>query len=427
MARSLPALPSALTLPSGLRVRFGDVGKREPRDREAPPRTQVASALALCEGRLFDAGSGAPVDAWDLSLGDVHVLTAVLARSGLVAETPTRIACENCGAPLEVAPSEHVELGPFLDGELADPELDAPFDFARTHRIPATITPSGLARTARLAPRSAREAKLLVDATSSVALSPALVTALGIVALGKERRAQAIARALARAGDRVWTELGHLWERAHYSPRLFAQVFCACGARNELLAPADRELDRIAPELPTEREGAPAGFPSDAEFDRLVEDARARVFAARGVAGVDVIVDGGVPDCDDGGVPLLGSYLPTTPGLAPGEDGPPEIRLYVRSFQSEFRLDSSFDVAREIEETLDHEVEHHLHFLAGYDPMDEEERAVIARDRERVIGKSELARRSTRAAMSDLTSFLTRAGPLLLVIAIAFYLQFCRS
>lgn len=160
---------------------------------------------------------------------------------------------------------------------------------------------------------------------------------------------------------------------------------------------------------PTER----PGFPTLEEFERIAERARQRVYRRSAVRNVALTVETGVPDVDEGGQPLLGSYTP------PGEDPtqhPPEIRLYYRAFQTEFRLDSGFDVAAEIHETIAHEVEHHLYFLAGDDPMDAEERLAIAQERAEIVGKQELLRRGVRDAWAELRGFVRVALPLLLLL-----------
>lgn len=379
--------------------------------------------LLRTEGVVRDEAG--PVDVGELALRDAHVLAAMVFRARLVDEPEVEVRCSNCDATWNVKPSSAVEPGPFVDDELHDPELDAPFDFDKAHRIPSIFTPSGRASTIRLAPRTLAQAEgLYRDDGRAVPLSKAMILALGITAIGAEKRTAAIVRAIARAGDEALTQIGEHWEVAHYPERLVADVYCsACGARETVLAPGERAFDAVAAAVPlSEDDAAPgrAGFPSLEEFEVEAERARRVVYAARGIRNVPLIVDDGVAACDDGGEPLLGGYLP------PGSSGPtvaedlPEIRLYYRTFQSEYRRDPTFDTVREIRETIDHEAEHHLYFLQGHDPMDAEERAVIARDRARMVGKKELARRERGGVLRALF-------PLLVLLAVLSVLRFCQE
>jgi hypothetical protein len=141
------------------------------------------------------------------------------------------------------------------------------------------------------------------------------------------------------------------------------------------------------------------------------------------VKNLPLVVDAGVAACDDGGEPLLGCYTPPGPDASGLEDHRGEIRLFYRTFQSELRLDPTFDVKGQIFETIDHEVEHHLYFLAGHDPMDAEERAAIVEEKARVVGKKELARRQVR----ELRGGLLAMFPLLLLLVLLAGLQLCRD
>jgi hypothetical protein len=416
--RSKRVVPPRVTLPSGRKVRLSQdalAAAADPGETVAP----IARAFAvLAAPRAITDEDGEVIALDDLELRDAHLLRALVLRAGLVEEGPRTFPCHNCGEPVTLTPSEAFEIGPFVDDELDDPELDAPFDFDRRWAIPTVFSDEGAARTIRLAPRTVGEAQVLARANGPLDLSRAVVTALGVRELGRSKTARAIASGLARADDEAWTAIAALWERAHYSPRSLAEVVCACGARNEHPVPADRELDALAPLAEPERpESEVAGFPDEETFARWVRETTKRVFRARGVRNVPVVVDFGVPACDDGGSPLLGCY---TPGALEGEGtiGPasPEIRLYYRSFREEKRLDESFDVRAEIEETIDHETEHHLNFLEGDDPVDDEERAVIAKERALVVGKKELTRRAAKGVLADFVGFVRLAFPLLALL-----------
>jgi hypothetical protein len=165
--------------------------------------------------------------------------------------------------------------------------------------------------------------------------------------------------------------------------------------------------------------GARPSFPDLDAFEALVRAHADRIYAARGVRNIDLFVDAGVPHCDDGGEPLLGSYVPGGVDEGTGIPRPPEIRLYYRTFESEYAHDRSFDVEAEIHETVDHELEHHLNHLAGVDPLDEEEHATIDAEEVRRIGTREAARRGRRALWSDATGFFRATWLLWVAMALA--------
>ena len=417
MARlDTPSFPPRFTLPSGRRVRATL--------RSAAPRAPSASTIAECFAWLASAlelraGDGSLLPVEELALADGQLVRALAHRAALIAEPEQRSPCHNCGASIAVVPSIAFEAGPYLDDELGDPELDELLDFERAHPIPPIATPLGLARSVRLAPRRVADLGPLAK-SRSIRMTPAVVTALGIVAIGRVRRAADIAHALTRASDDAWLAVLDRWERAHYPARLQADVRCAsCSARNTFAVPALRELDALAPPVAAEPSSQPApGFPSHEAFASMVRRHKSEVFARLGVRGLRVVVDEGVPACDDGGEPLLGSYDPLTIDLDGQATGKPEVRLYWRTFVAEHKA-GAFDVEAEVRETIEHEVTHHLHHLRGHDPLDAEERAAIARDRARVVGRRELVRREARGMIEDLIGFVRHAWPFLALLALA--------
>lgn len=417
-------LPRKLTLPSGRAIRIAvDVLEADRVAVVGQRSIRAVWRLLALKGALSDDG-GVELELDDLELADAHLLASLVFRAGYVEEREVDVHCDNCGRTWRVRPSSAVEPGPFIDGELDDPELDAPFQFDRAHEITPTFTGAGIARSVRLAKRTFGQARSLYRTDASRALTRATVLALGIQALGKEKKTAAIASSLSRASEDTWTTLGEVWEAAHYPSRLIAEVYCECGARSFVHAPADRAFDGLAPLSPiAAADPDPEGVLSLDAFEAEVERAKASVFAARGVRNLPVIVDAGVPACDEGGEPLLGSYQPPGADALGVGERPAEIHLFYRTFQSELRFDSSFDVKGEIRETLDHEVEHHLYFLQGFDPMDAQERAVIAKERQRVIGKKELIRRD----VMELGRVVRALLPLLLLLVLLAYLRFCRS
>jgi DNA-directed RNA polymerase subunit RPC12/RpoP len=471
--------------------------------------------LEILEGRgVLSNERGEPIDPRTLPLRDAHVLRALLTYAGVVPEEPGSYSCLNCGEAFEVAPSSLFEPGPFVDGELDDPVLDAPFAFGAWHPIPAVRVSASpdrnapstrplaavLARRVRLAERAVGEALPLWTAAGArvLRITPAVVTAMGVAGLAAHgeraafRRGNAsmrgafrvghgssarmlgrasvvessiaLADALAGASKRAWGELVDLFHAAHYSPRLVGVYRCpACGARNDLDVPLDRELAREsleddfplgdpegedaasaedhAPErepgeeprshfVPVPKARAASGrrpFPDLSSFEARVRRSAAAVYRARGVKNIDLFIDAGVPACDDGGEPLLGCY---TPGTAVGADleipKRPEIRLFYRTFKAEHRADPAFDLEAEIHETIDHEVTHHLHHLSGVDPLDDEERAEIAMEHARLVGRREVARRAARGVIGDITGFFRVTWPLWIGLTVAAALAWCR-
>ncbi|HTJ84391.1 MAG TPA: hypothetical protein VL400_21885 [Polyangiaceae bacterium] len=410
-------LPQRTHAPSGRELRLEGARARVAAGKASRSAPSIERTLEIlgAEGVLTSA-RGEAVDVDGLELRDFHYLRALCIRAGLVDEAPRREPCENCGEVLDVRAASAFEPGPFVDGELDDPELDAPFDFDVDHAIPPIRVGKSLAKSIRLAPRTVGQARRLLVGRGALALDRSVVAALGVVRLGAEPRATVIVRALTNASDEAFAEVLALYEDAHYSPRMAADVFClACSARNTVPVPTERELDRIAPA--DEREHVadpPEGFPSLDRLEAMVRRDAARVFRGKGLRNIDVVVDDGVAWVDDGGEPLLGCYVP--PSEADGLASKPEIRIFYRTFAAEARHDPAFDVEAEIYETLDHEAQHHLYFLAGADPMDAEERDEIQRERARIVGKAELARRGARTFVDDFLVFAKIALPIVLVL-----------
>lgn len=380
-------------------------------------------ALSLLETvPALDAGDGAELDAAALSLADFHVLAACVCRLFAWPLDEAEAPCRNCGASLRFE-ARSFEWAPYQDGEADDAELDGRLDLGQRHPIPPVRCAGKLSRSIQLADRTAADVAGLLRNRKTAPLTAGTVAALGIVRLGQERRASVIAHALASASDDAWSAIGALWQDAHLPLRLVAHTTCSCGARNEQPMLARTAIDAVAPTVAGPVGSAP-GL-TLAAFEDRVRTIQPEVYEARGIRELLLMVDEGPPACDDGGEPLLGAYTP------PGEDPllgpqPPEVRLFYRSFAAESELDPGFDLDAEIRETIDHEVEHHLYFLAGHDPMDAEERAAIAADTARTVGRSELVRRTARDLQSDVVGFAKVGWPLLGILFVLAWLQFCR-
>jgi len=424
-----PPLPSRVHLPSGLVVTLDDKAAARALASDAAQEARPGSlkqALAFLNAAEIRASADkTPVDVSGLSLRDAHTLRALFTHAGLLPEEPAELRCENCDKPFRIAPSSLLETGPFVDGELSDPELDAPFNHDKPHPIPPIRVGTSLARSVRIAARSLEEASplWLAEEQGSFRFTPALVVAMGITALGKERRASVIADALSTASAEAYQAVADLLYEAFYPARLVAVYRCAsCGARNHLDVPWLREIPSSASE-PRERRRA---FPDLDTFEAMVRSSADRIFALRGVRNIDLVVHEDVPFCDDSGEPLLGCYTPGGTDEDLGIPRAPEIRLFYRTFAVEFRHDKSFNVEAEIDETIDHEITHHLHQLAGDDPLDDEEREQIASDEVRRIGRREAMRREKRKLFEDVSGFFRTTWPLFVIAFVATYLTFCR-
>jgi hypothetical protein len=134
---------------------------------------------------------------------------------------------------------------------------------------------------------------------------------------------------------------------------------------------------------------------------------------------VSLVVVDTPADVDDGGEPLLGSYVPAWAGDAHTAPAPPTITIYFRTFQAVWNEDGPYDWAAELAETVEHELLHHAYHLEGEDPMDAEERAEIAREGLRVVGRREAKRRAVQGLGRDFGEFVRRTWPLWIIAVVA--------
>ncbi|HEX4515815.1 MAG TPA: hypothetical protein VH054_19840 [Polyangiaceae bacterium] len=349
-----------------------------------------------------------------LTLAEFHALRALVTHEGWLEEEEVEIECRNCDETIAVKPCAAMPIGPFVDAELDDEELDALLDVSLEHDVPA------LGKKIRFRALTAKDAEPLHRALAHAPLhvTPEVASAMGIVSLGETRESRKIARQLQRCDDRAFGEITNLFLRAHYPLRLFSLVMCEhCGTRNDIDAPYDREFPP-SEDLP---EKSNATLPSFDEFDALSRKIGEELIAKAPPPTPVLIVEGGVPDCDDGGEPLMGSYVPGHEGDARSPSNPGTITIYYRTFASMWKDDGAYDIEGEIFETIEHELEHHDAHLVGHDPKDEEERDEIAREARRVVGKRALARAATNAFASDIGEFWKRTWPawVLALIAVA--------
>ena len=400
-------------LPSGAQAELGGPAP-------APPvRGLFAVDAAAC--RVTLTRGGRRLGLRDLPLEDFHTLRSILRCLGLIPEEEVELECQNCGHRWLVRPASGLELGPYRDGELNDPELDEPFTFGEPHALGSAQTTVEL-RSVTLGEVEPLHIALGEDRP----LRPAtrLVRALGLGAIGEERDPARLGRRLRRMADDVWEELGLLFESAHYPPRLTVPHACGqCHMVEWLEGPAVREftIHSTPEQARANRQLGPAceseSFPTPDGFEELVRVTAARVYAELGVRAVDLVVLDGPAECDDAGEPLLGAYHPADPDALPPH--PPEIRIYSRTFQNLWRDEGSYDVLGEVEETLRHELEHHFGQLRGSDPLDDGERAEIASDYHRRVGRRESARRAVQLLSGDFLAFLRKTWWVWLLVSLA--------
>jgi hypothetical protein len=404
-------------LPSGLVVTLEAKPALLPRAR-APGAPLFSELVEIAVGGdvVVRGPGGEAVDVRQLELRDFHTLRAIATRLGWLAEEPVEIRCRNCGESIDHMPCASFALGPYEDGELDDDELDRTLDLSTAHPIPPVRLRGGaVAREVELrnvtvavaAPlhRALRRRRLVVGER--------VAAGMGVASLGSERDARRIADALARASDEAWAAIGDLFLAAHYPPRLGSIALCpACGARNDVDAPYERELE---PSRPPEQSNTEL-FPDFDAFDARAREAFERI-AGSSADQVRLVVEGGVAACDDGGEPLLGAYVP--PGGDPSAPvGSGEITLFYRTFRAVWDEEGPYDWAAEVDETLEHELEHHDGWRVGHDPMDDEERAEIRREQERLVGRRAVARAAASSFGADVRGFLARTWLIWLIVAV---------
>ncbi len=423
-------LPARLSLPSGTTVRIArpEGAASKPRSPNAPLFDEAIEALRAAD--ILDT-NGAPIEPTSLALRDFHVLRAVFMRSGFIHEEEVTIHCRNCDAEIRVVPCTKLEIAPWVDGEAHDPELDHTLPLGEPIEIPAV--PLGrvrVATTVTFEERTVVAAASLFEkvAEQDLIVDTALTRAMGIVALGVERNALRIAEALSACEDDRFAAVADAFLGSHYVPRLVCVVYCgSCNARNDVDAPYEREFDLDAmsrsqldasrsDRSPPERR---ARFPSyDAFAERAVQIAKVHLANIPGEP-VEVLVDEGTPAVDDGGEPLLGSYVPPHPGDATNPSRPPSVTVYYRTFLAVWNEEGPYDWEDEIEETIEHELEHHVYFLRGDDPMDDEERAEIRAETVRLVGRREAGRRELTEFGASLKDFGARTWPLWVIAFVA--------
>lgn len=350
-----------------------------------------------------------------LPLRDAHALRDLLLRTGAIAPEPDDSTCRNCGAPLPFDPRE-------LDPRELERRAPSPLPALEPLALPAPVRlpRGGVATHVTMEPVALGEAMPLLRALASdepYRVTPRLLAAMGVRALGELHKPVLLARVLGRASDEAWAAIERRYLELNAPPPVVAPLPCPrCGAMHEVEVPAPRELD---PDAHDRASGARYGeFPDVEAFEATVESLASAVYEARGIAHVALRVEPGVPATDLAGEPLLGSYEPRQEVDAAGYTQLEFlVTVYYRTFRRMWEEDGPYDLEAEIRETIDHELEHHLHHLAGHDPMDEAERAEARQEVRALYGDRRLARLAVREAASDVGEFLRATWPFLLLVA----------
>ncbi len=342
--------------------------------------------LHLPSGKVVDAE--APIDE-TLPLGDAHVVTAVQMKLGILPEAEVTVPCFNCDHDITLRPCALLETAPWVDDEAHDEELDRTLPFGEPHAIsPMTIGKVRVARTVTLRPLTLAESR---------------TGELGVVALGREKDPAKIAAALRDDPSKI----AGVWLASHYVPRLFASIACpSCRARNDVDAPYERELT-FEPE-----EQDYGAFPSFDEWDAVV-----RELAVSWPDDVELLTVEGEAATDVGGDTTWGTYEEPRPDGMPAH--PARVTLYYRTFASVWTEEGEYDWRAEIEETLEHELDHHEAFLRGWDAEGEAEHAQVADEAVAIIGKREIKRRAVNELGRSMGDFWRRTWILWVMLLIA--------
>ena len=424
-----------LTLPSGVRARVIDAAPGDPpvSDDRVEGRRMFSGRMlrAIGDGRLVielegEAASNERVEALELS--DYHALRDAAFRVGAIdEELDPDLRCRNCDEPLAptVGDAPIGELDRWYVEHREEP-LDPPFPFA----APVRVANGSRASSFVMKPVTVKRVKPLWRALDrdDGAITPRIVEALGIEALGDVTDRAVIARTLDGAPDDAWAVIETAFLLLAYAPRSHYPYVCPkCGTLHDMLAPATREFDfdpdaevlLLGGELPEDAEADP--FPDEDAFAEAALRIGREVYRERGVANVELVVDTGVPPVDGSGEPLMGSYRPIAEGDHAGyTDLRFQIEVYYKTFEKMYE-ETPFDVEAELRDTIDHEVEHHLHYLSGHDPMDEEEREEALAELQRTYGARAVRRAQAAGLLAELRTlswFLLAAAIVVGVIAL---------
>lgn len=374
--------------------------------RVAPPRVPLdddeVNGSPMFAGRMLHALQRGHVtvdsnlEEWELR--DFHLLRDLAERLGVIAADPIEERCRNCSAEFRVDP-RGAPLEPLL--ERRDPPDPLPERLAQPVDGVEGLSLSSV-NVARARPFWAAlgAPELILDARIIQAMGvDSLTTARGVLSDPKR-----LASRIREGSELLWDVVQAAYDRVNYPLRASVPHRCeACDTIHDVPSPSTRET-WVSPRALSAIDGGEGQgeFPSPEEFGLLADALRDEIYDKRGIAEIPLIVDFGVPPVDGSGEPLMGCYV--ADDLDPNAADPFQIFLYYETFRRMFE-DFAYDVDLELYETIDHEVEHHLHHLAGHDPMHEEELREVDRDLERTYGSRSVAAEH-RAEQRRLWTFL---------------------
>jgi len=372
----------------------------------------VVDGTPMFAGRFLNALASGRVAAEGLedeTLEVVHLVRDLAEREGVLApvEMPPLI-CRNCDAAIDATGASVVEA--LL--ERGEPALGSRGVFqprARRREVASVAQVrdalrfdpvKGIVGVALEPPTLAEARPLWRWLEGDDPIDADVVRALGVKALLREDGRVTSAKKIARLidGSALLSELVAVaFLEACYSPRCTRPVSCpACGTVHDDPSPSLRELE-LGDLALAHLAGQGEGFPSFEELAKRALEIADEVYAERRVANLPLFVEDGTPPVDGAGEPLMGSYQPVD-----DDDGLRfEIKLYYETFRRMYE-EAPYDVDAELRDTIDHEVEHHLHHLAGYDPVADEEDREVRRDLERRYGKGAVRRAEKDAVVTEL-------------------------
>ncbi len=387
-----------------------DLGARAPKSDR---RELFADFRALASSDRFVVTEGktrldaATIDR--LSLRDFHVLRDVAIRAHALPSEPETFPCDNCDAPLR-----------FDGASLPLDDLEDRYEDEETAAEIEVALPDG--HRVRMKPVTVADARPLwrqLGKDRPFQITPKLLASMGVVRMtpdvGDLRR---IAQILEAASDDAWSMIEETFLGLAYPPRGIASITCSrCDTVHDMEVPWPREL---APGQYREGRDESATFPSERDFAARAQIIADATFPKMRAGGLELRIETGVAEVDSGGIPMLGSYAPE-----PRDDGGTDfvVRIYYRTFERAFRDDATFDWEHELDETIEHEAQHHLYYLSGHDPMDAEERAETERDVVRRVGGEKryrkLQKRELFASMWEIVRVLALALTLAVIAGLA--------
>ena len=355
-------------LPSGRRV-LVRIDAQAPKAQPSKERGLFADMLALLASDRFVVETEKPtvrIDVERLSLRDFHVLRDVAVRAKLIPSEPEIIPCDNCDTELRFDPASLpiADLDDRYEGEDPAEEISA--------ALPDAVDIGGRScKRVRMKPVTVADARPLwrqLGKNKPFQITPKLLASMGVLALegnGASPLAdlRLVARAFTDAPDASWSVVEETFLALAYPPRAIATIVCpSCETVHDMEVPWPRELE---PGQYHPRRGDDAPFPTATDFEARAKRIADATFRMMNAGGLTLRIELGVPEVDSGGVPMLGSYTPES-----RDDGGTDfvVRVYYRTFERAFRDDTSFDWEHELDETIEHEAQHHLYYLSGHDP-----------------------------------------------------------